>query len=849
MLFYWIGVYFFSALGMFMLPVYGAVEVPWWVLFLCAGTAAVAAGCYRSQNNEEAPHSTLLVYVVPLALGIAAFSFPYSMPLYVLCAGIILQSFVRKKYLTPACSALVLSGLVLLVQTACAVPYYKLASRYHEFHLLSPLVCRLLNMFGLTCTYSQETLFVQTPRSVVEIVTAWEKLGLYFLVVFFAGGVVLFFKRAYAAHPAQRCRQIAGLLLVVLLYGFVRYVFLCLLFVDIGTARIFWEPVIVAASFLPLPLITAALMRPGISYGQLLLPVSFGKIPMCAGAACFCVFFSLAVLCWFHDPGTKKQGRVLIDEYYSNWEWTYKKLDTDWYGVYSVYNYYNMAEHLKRFFDVDLLMEPLTPELLARHDVFMVKTPTRAFTQKEIDMIVQYVEDGGGLFLIGDHTNVYGTTININPLAKRFGITFNYDATYNLRTNDLHFHESSTLFRHPALLEMPYFLFATSCSMEVPLLADDVMTASNLKTIYLDYSRGGYFPDKKEENNFTFGLFLQTAGLRRGRGRVLAFTDSTCFSNFYMHIPGKPEYIVGTVEWLNRMNDWHRPVMLISALGALVSLALLILLRMAFLEALRVPGVRPTGLLLFWGAGGLAAGALLCTLIVKTAYSLPEAQEPAKTVGYESGHCHFAIPDKQLIHKDSIDYHTFYVWTQRLGYVPDLFTLEEDLKQFDVIVMVNPVKPFSETALNRIREYVTQGGRLLVLDHPLGKSKGFPDKTYRRSTANDLLSVFGMHIDHGRRGRKQNIFEDGQKVGVLPWCAPVDGGTPMLSGEAGQPLIAIADCGSGMVAAAACAPSFTVKHMGETENVPDKKQQFLYRLEFWLLRSLMKKEFKPFSEF
>jgi len=49
--------------------------------------------------------------------------------------------------------------------------------------------------------------------------------------------------------------------------------------------------------------------------------------------AALLLFGSMACFSWFRDPGIAKQGRVLIDEYYSNWEWTDRKLDTAWYGV------------------------------------------------------------------------------------------------------------------------------------------------------------------------------------------------------------------------------------------------------------------------------------------------------------------------------------------------------------------------------------------------------------------------------------------------------------------------------------------------------------------------------------
>ena len=48
-----------------------------------------------------------------------------------------------------------------------------------------------------------------------------------------------------------------------------------------------------------------------------------------------------------------------------------------------------------------------------------------------------------------------------------------------------------------------------------------------------------------------YGSFVQLWATQFGRGRVLAFTDSTIWSNFCFFDPGKSELWLGMCEWLN----------------------------------------------------------------------------------------------------------------------------------------------------------------------------------------------------------------------------------------------------------------------------------------------------------
>ena len=49
--------------------------------------------------------------------------------------------------------------------------------------------------------------------------------------------------------------------------------------------------------------------------------------------------------------------------------------------------------------------DKIDDETLAKCDVLVIKTPTQRYSPAEVDAVVRFVERGGGLLLIGDHTN------------------------------------------------------------------------------------------------------------------------------------------------------------------------------------------------------------------------------------------------------------------------------------------------------------------------------------------------------------------------------------------------------------------------------------------------------------
>ena len=74
---------------------------------------------------------------------------------------------------------------------------------------------------------------------------------------------------------------------------------------------------------------------------------------------------------------------------------------------------------------------PLTLSLLSDYKVLfinLVHDGCPPFSPPESHAIAQFVQAGGGLLVLADHTNVYGHAATMNPVLSPFGIQIAYTA-------------------------------------------------------------------------------------------------------------------------------------------------------------------------------------------------------------------------------------------------------------------------------------------------------------------------------------------------------------------------------------------------------------------------------------
>jgi hypothetical protein len=748
---------------------------------------------------------------LPLAVFFAAVSFPLRLS----AAGKIRA----KPALRRAGMGLAQCAVILPVQGFVFSFAHWFFARHHAESLFADVCGMLLRLCGVNTVAEDGVLYISSALQTIVFSSTWEKTGAICFILMLAGGCALL-----ALKAADR-KQYLCLLAVTAVYAPLRYSLLLLFYTSYQIHSIFWEPVITLAFFLPYALMLSRLFRrlPTASFRSFLLFKKDRLNLAVSGVVFLLVFASMAFFVW-RDPGREKNGRVLVEEYHSDWEWTDEAYDENWFGERSGYNYYCFYEYIGKFFQVSRNTGVITAEGLADTDVLILKTPTSPYAHEEISAILDFVARGGGLYLIGDHTNVFGTGVNLNQIAPNFGISFNYDCTYELAEGALSEYDAPKLFPHPAIQGLPHFLFATSCTLDAGWLTDAVMTGYGLKNLPADYAQKNFFPEDTNAGLMEFGAFVQSAAAAYGKGRVLAFTDSTVYSNFWMHMPGKPELLLKSLQWLNRENVFPASARALAAAALLP--AFLALAALTVFSVMRKRSV---------AAGLCAASALAAVLSGAAVFGLqarslpiPAPIKPIVNICFEDEYSSAQLPKDLAGFLSNMDQQisTFYVWTQRLGYVPSLRkSLEEALSDGDMAVVVKPGRALRDP--ERIMRKAEDGARLLILDNASGGHY-----------AGALLARANMRISAADMADEAD-FGELRDIPLTENAAAVIGGRPVITDRNGNAILSVQQVGKGMIAVFSDPDLFFNLELGDISANLTDKTQLLTRLEFRMMRLLL----------
>jgi hypothetical protein len=282
----------------------------------------------------------------------------------------------------------------------------------------------------------------------------------------------------------------------------------------------------------------------------------------------------LLVIGFWEPQGRPKVGKVLISTFHTQWSRTDRPYDRDWYGADSGYNYACLKRWFGTFYPVEELTGRIRADDLADASVLILYVPDRAFTEDERRLIESFVRRGGGLFLIGDHTNVFGSTSHLNAVCQPFGFFFRDDVLFDLDEDFFQLIDIPPL--HSQFLHgMTFFKFRGPASIQPTSLSTrSVLTVDHAKSMRAIYSVNNFYPPPHDHPRMKTGRFCVSAASRFGEGRVVAFADSTIFSNFEIFYPGKYEYLLNVADWLNHrdrfLGTFIRRCALVLALGLVV---------------------------------------------------------------------------------------------------------------------------------------------------------------------------------------------------------------------------------------------------------------------------------------
>ena len=831
-LFLWSGLLCLSFTWLFTLKLYTSEIDAWWITLLLAGIVLNAAGM-RGKSSFKALDKKYLLLLIPLVLSLLIIPFPYSLGILVTIAGLLVLFLCPAlPFLCAPASGLILSGVVLIIQSPLGHLYTVFTSYSRNIFWLDGILQRLFAFFSLQVFYSQHLFYIQTIKDLYAFPTTWDRLGFSPLLALWAGSIPLLY-----LFSGQRKRDALKLFACGMVYSIARYVFLILLFLylmtfvpykeEVNRVHIFWDARVILLTFLPLVFLLCRCIpfkpRDAVfTYDK----VSFSGANKKSLVYCSLALFFLGAVYGFQDPGRKKGGRVLLDERHSGWEKSTRKMDTEWYGNESGYNFYWMAEFINHHFPLQRNFDEITPEILSGFDILILKNATSPFSASEVDAIRTFVGKGGGLYILSEHTNVFGNSTYLNPIAKEFGFSFRYDVLFDIERKFEQLYHPPRLNPHPVVQHLPYFCFKVSCSIQpISSRCEPVILSTGIKSQDIHYPSGNFYPPVRDESQMPFGAFMQMVGIKAGRGRVLGFTDSTTYSNFEAFIAGKPELLLSALDWLNRENRWHWLRYLFLSLAAI-----------CFAGAVR-HGSRERRDGSFYlsiavlSVFSLACALLACQFLSRKAYPLPQPVTPYTKVVFEQEHGDYELPLQGFTDKAERSFEVFYQWVLRIGYYPFTgSTLRDDLARADILIIINPSKEFTPAEMGRVQEYLARGGKILVMDNPDNSA----------STADGLLAAFGMKINKEKKVTLPSSYNPSLMGRTMQTGAfAIEGGESLLRSPEGAPILSMAKSGRGTVAVLTFSRLFTNPPMGGSYRVmPNQQQRAIYDLEFNLLRGL-----------
>lgn len=533
--------------------------------------------------------------------------------------------------------------------------------------------------------------------------------------------------------------------------------------------------------------------------------------------------FVTGFLLVFAEPGERKPGRIMIDEAHSRWEPIEPSYDTDWYGADSGYNYAVIADYLRHHYDVTVCRDAIDRDTLKEVDVLIIKVPTRAYSSQEREVILDFVREGGGLFLIGEHTNVFGSGHYINQLSLQLGFQFRYDVVFDLRDKFQQVYSPPKLAKHPILAYVDEFPFAVSCSIQPRSIAvRPVINGGGLWSLDIDYAVSNFYPTPNLDLNAIIVPHTQCVARHFGKGRVAGFTDSTVWSTFSAMLPGKPELLLGTVEWLNRENRFYdtyppsRPMLLL--LGVVLFVTML-------------KWTRAAGRIMALSTASLLLGVYAADAAGRSAYTAPEPKPGFQQVCFVLDHEAYDIhswgwaPDLQR------SYSIFYQWVQRVGLYPKILKEADPLpKTGKLVVRILGAGASDPLTAENTQELLESGTPVLLL--VLSDAD---------SSHADLQANYGMAFEPARARETRTLQVAGTSAAwPVPWRINhlVEGGKPLLTGEGGEAVLLVSE--SHPLYVLIGGEQFADIWMGKDQaNIPDTNLRRLFELEFALLRGLV----------
>ena len=264
---------------------------------------------------------------------------------------------------------------------------------------------------------------------------------------------------------------------------------------------------------------------------------------------------------------------ILVDLLHTDIQTPYMRLHRDQFRYQGSYGYHRLFNHFQEHdYPWASTEETLSLPRLEPYDILfinLVHDRNPDFTPNEVKAIKQFVYDGGGLFVIGDHTNVYRHAERINRFLVPMGLRMMYHTAVDYPP----FHSVSGLgwiimtdfSDHPVNEGIEMISFKTGGPIESENPEDDLaFTSEESFADYWDEDSGvgfyGTWSQGEDKELEPSGPLSVAAATEYGEGRVVLVGDQNIFGDAWLNLGHNFEFAANIVEWLAGNEDADEPL-------------------------------------------------------------------------------------------------------------------------------------------------------------------------------------------------------------------------------------------------------------------------------------------------
>lgn len=481
------------------------------------------------------------------------------------------------------------------------------------------------------------------------------------------------------------------------------------------------------------------------------------------------------------DPlAREKDSKIVYDGFHHGLDSAFFENDTI---THSTLRYLNSIGY-----NASVLDEPISSGSLEGVSVLILETPEETYTSEEIGYLTDFVNNGGGLFVLGDHTNIMDCYNTLNPILHKFGLHLNFD--------------------YSMLWEPHFASLAGFDSTEETAGATLTLNRSDALILYaLKYTTWAdlgdwaatdhaYMGDVVPQKNEQYGVLPICAAANYGKGRVVAIANSDSMSG--PNLLYNYGFINRVMGYLNYENSF---------LKATWFQVLLVILVLLGIFRTRLASIPP-----------LIISIALVLILVQIQAAISETPEPSNLIALDVGHVNIEGYGSPHQYKNVF----FSIFAQHYGFNPVLTKeVPKDMEKYNAYVTMGPTESFSPEEAERLKSYVQNGGTLVVFD---GYHSDTPSNT-SNNAANSLIKDFGLYLNGSLLGEISYFnyttwgfnlpYLQQTRIGIVPQDGPlmkdidgnitmysaveVLGGTPLALYNNTTPVMALKSLGSGRI--------------------------------------------------